>query len=152
MLEGQLEELNKAMLDHERKKLEIEFQNLADKEILRENLPKVKQEIERLYKIKKLDKCISETGTQAITKLGNEIADEVITSKLRDRFQQEIVKLAAEKVRVEIIRSGGKYGSPQYRISLLAKPDAKISFILVKGGTNLRCFGCFLNRIGNNQS
>ncbi len=45
MIERQLEELNKAMLDHERKKLEIEFQNLADKEILKKTCQKLNKKL-----------------------------------------------------------------------------------------------------------
>src|SRR3546814_8401890 len=45
----------------------------------------------------------------------------------------EIVRLAASKVRVEIVRSGGKYGSPQYQVRLFAKPDAKVHEILSEG-------------------
>src|SRR3546814_6616883 len=62
-----------------------------------------------------LTECAGDTATNTITKTGNDIADTVITPRLRDRFQEEIVRLAASKVRVEIVRSGGKYGSPQYQ-------------------------------------
>ena len=37
--------------------------------------------------------------------MGNDIADTVITPRLRDRFQEEIIRLVASKVRVEIVRS-----------------------------------------------
>ena len=62
------------------------------------------------------------TATTAITRLGNEIADNLITPRMRDRFQQEIVALAGNRVRVEVVRSGGKFGSPQYEVKLYANP------------------------------
>ena len=79
------------------------------------------KEIERQKAIRHIDQCIIETSTTAITKLGNDIADKVITPKLRDKFQEEVTKLSAEKVRVEILRSGGKYGVPHIEASSFCK-------------------------------
>ena len=67
--------------------------------------------------------------------------------KLRDRFQEEIVKLAAEKIRVEIVRSGGKYGSPQYQVRLFAKPDAKVQDILSEGEKTCVALAGFLTEL-----
>ena len=64
---------------------------------------------------------------------GHDIADKVITPKMRDQFQSEIVRLAAEKVRVEVVRSGGQFGSPQYQVRLFANPKAKVHIVLSEG-------------------
>src|SRR5690606_3999306 len=79
--------------------------------------------------------------------MGNDIADKVITPKLRDRFQEEIVRLAAEKVRVEIVRSGGRYGSPQYQIRLYAKPNAPVKAILSEGEQTCVALAAFLTEL-----
>src|SRR3546814_14127263 len=78
-------------------------------------LPVVTDEIQRLKTIQFLTECAGDTATNTITKMGNDIADTVITPRLRDRFQEEIVRLAASKVRVDIVRSGGKYGRSEER-------------------------------------
>lgn len=117
----------------ERRKLEVELAELTDRAILSQMLVIVEQEIQRLKQIQFLSDCMSDITTNSITNLGNAIADTLITPALRDRFLEEIVKLAAEKVRVEIVRSGGKYGSPRYQIKLLARPDAKVGEILSEG-------------------
>ncbi len=54
--------------------------------------------------------------TTAITNLGNKLANEVVTPQLRDRCVNKITSLASNKVRVEIARVGGRYGSPQYQV------------------------------------
>lgn len=115
------------------KKLQSDLDELKDRATLGTLLSVIDQEIRRLKLIHFLGKCIAETNTNAITKLGNDIADQQITPKLRDRFQEEIVKLAAEKVRVETVRSGGRYGSPQYQVRLFAKPEASVADILSEG-------------------
>src|SRR3546814_9131762 len=79
--------------------------------------------------------------------MGNDIAETVITPRLRDRFQEEIVRRAASKVRVEIVRSGGKYGSPQYQVRLFAKPDAKVHEILSEGEKTCVALAAFMTEL-----
>jgi energy-coupling factor transporter ATP-binding protein EcfA2 len=144
-------ELEKSTNQDELSKLQNEFDELNDRLILSDYLKNVEDEITRLKNINGLVKCVTETTTNAITKMGNDIADTVITPKLRDRFQEEIVKLAADKVRVEIVRSGGKYGSPQYQIRLFAKPDAKVSLILSEGEQTCVALASFLTELATSN-
>lgn len=140
-------ELEKSATADERKRLESELAELSDRVTLSSLLQSIREEIERLNMIHFLRQCAVDTATNAITKIGNDIADTVITPKLRDRFQEEIVKLAAEKVRVEIIRSGGKYGSPQYQVRLFAKPDARVHTILSEGEKTCVALASFLTEL-----
>ena len=117
----------------QRKKLEAEFAELADRATLYDIQQTVIDEIGRLKALNAIEQALQDTTTNAITKLGNDIADTVITPQLRDRFQEEIVKLAGHRVRVEIVRSGGRFGSPQYQVCLFAKPDAKVASVLSEG-------------------
>lgn len=141
------DELRRSAGAEERKKLEAELAELHDRSLLAASLPTVLEEIQRLGSIRFLAVCAGDTTTNAITKIGNEIADTVITPKMRDRFQEEIVKLAAEKVRVEIVRSGGKYGSPQYQVRLFAKPDAKVHDILSEGEKTCVSVAAFMTEL-----
>jgi energy-coupling factor transporter ATP-binding protein EcfA2 len=140
-------ELQKSAADVERKKLEAEHAELSDRALLGGMIQVVRDEIDRLKTIHFLGECLPDTTTTTITKIGNEIADTAITPKLRDRFQQEIVKLAADKVRVEIVRSGGKYGSPQYQVRLFAKPEAKVQDILSEGEKTCVALAAFLTEL-----
>lgn len=140
-------ELQKSATAEERTKLEAELAELGDRALLGAMIQTVREEVERLKTIHFLDECLGDTATNTITKVGNDIADSVITPKLRDRFQEEIVKLAAEKVRVEIVRSGGKYGSPQYQVRLFAKPNAKVQDILSEGEKTCVALASFLTEL-----
>lgn len=140
-------ELFNATIKENRVKLDNEFDELNDKINLNNNLDEIQNCIERLKKIDFINKCISTTSTTDITKLGNQIADTVITPILRDRFQEEVVKLAAERVRVEMVRSGGRYGASQYQVKLLAKPKAKINTILSEGEQTCVAFAAFLSEL-----
>jgi len=140
-------ELEKSATGEERKKLETDLAELSDRELLGGMMQTIEEEGARLKSIHFLEQCQTDTSTNTITKVGNDIADTVITPKLRDRFQEEIVKLAAEKVRVEIVRSGGKYGSPQYQVRLFAKPDAKVKDILSEGERTCVALAAFLTEV-----
>lgn len=137
-------ELQKAATGDERKSLETARQELAERAILHAHMPAIKAEIQRLKAIRFLDDCLADTTTNAITKLGNDIADGVLTPRLRDRFANEIIGLVGPSVRVEMVRSGGQYGSPQYQIRLLAKPDAKVPDILSEGEQTCVAIAAFL--------
>ena len=140
-------ELQKSATADERKKLERDLVELSDRALLGAMMQTVREEVDRLKTIEFLEQCIGDTSTNAITIVGNDIADTVITPKLRDRFLEEIVRLAADKVRVEIVRCGGKYGSPQYQVRLLAKPDAKVQDVLSEGEKTCVALAAFLTEL-----
>ncbi|UCM24987.1 AAA family ATPase [Ensifer adhaerens] len=120
------EELAAAADQSTRKLLENERDALRDRIALETLLPKAKAEVVRLADLDRVARCLTETNTKAITTLGNAIADEVVSPRIRDRFQEEIQKLAAGRVRVDVVRSGGRYGSPHYQVRLFANDRAKV--------------------------
>lgn len=140
-------ELLSSLSNENRKILENEFYELSDRRNVGNLLSIIQEEVMRLKNLDIIKKCILQTSTTAITKLGNSLADEIITPKLRDKFQEEIIKLTADKVRVELVRSGGKCGSPYYQIKLFVKPDAKIDTILSEGEQKCVAFAAFLTEL-----
>lgn len=123
--------------------------DLQDRKQSRELLEIAKTEIERLSELKRIEDCLRDTSTTAITRLGNEIADNLITPRMRDRFQQEIVALAGNRVRVEVVRSGGKFGSPQYEVKLYANPKAKVHDVLSEGEQTCVALASYLTELAN---
>lgn len=140
-------QLDAAAEEEGRRKLKLECDELNDRIAVPELLKTAKVEIERLRSLVLIKACIAETATNVITKLGNDIADNVITPKMRDQFQSEIVQLAAEKVRVEVVRSGGQFGSPQYQVRLFANPKAKVHMVLSEGEQTCVALAAFLTEL-----
>jgi hypothetical protein len=130
-----------------RARLEAERDELEDRLSLDPLLEKARAEVARLALLKRLGACTRETNTTAITNLGNAIADQVITPKIRDRFQEEIVGLAASRVRVEIVRAGGKYGSPVYQVKLFANKNAPVQMVLSEGEQTCVALAAFLTEL-----
>ena len=137
-------DLQKVATGDERKILEAERQELTDRATLHAHMPAIKAEVERLQVIRFLDNCLADTTTNAITTLGNKIADQVLTPRMRDKFSAEIIALVGANIRVEMVRAGGQYGSPQYQIRLLAKPDAKVAEVLSEGEQTCVAIAAFL--------
>lgn len=108
-----------------------------------------KVEITRLKALSLVEKCIGDTSTTAITRIGNEMADNLITPRMRDRFQQEITELAGSRVRVEVVRAGGKFGSPQYEVRLYASPKAKVHDVLSEGEQTCVALASYLTELAN---
>ncbi len=68
---------------------------------------------------------------------------------MRDRFQQEIVALAGNRVCVEVARSGGKFGSPQTEVKLKANPKAKVHDVLSEGEQTSAALASYLTELAN---
>jgi ABC-type transport system involved in cytochrome c biogenesis ATPase subunit len=146
-LRAYVEELVGATDPAARKRLKDELAELADRKALKGYLPVVTEEIQRLKLLGLISECIRDTTTTAITNLGNDIADRAITPAMRDRFQNEIVELAANRIRVEIVRSGGKFGSPQYQVRLFSNPGAKVHVVLSEGEQTCVALAAFLTEL-----
>ncbi|MCY4305178.1 MAG: AAA family ATPase [Aestuariivita sp.] len=139
-----------ASIDHEgRQRLEDERAELLDiKDAERFHTIAV-AEVERLKSLALVDACLKDMATTTITKLGNAIADDLITPLMQDRFQKEIVALADNRVRVKIERSGGKFGSPQYLVRLFASSDAKVENVLSEGEQTCVALASYLTELAN---
>jgi energy-coupling factor transporter ATP-binding protein EcfA2 len=147
-MEGDLrayaQELQEMSSGGTRKALESERDELAARVALATHIAAVRAEVTRLAAIKLLEDALLDTNTAAVTNLGNRIADQVLTPHLRDRFSAEIIGLVGAHVRVEMVRSGGQFGSPQYQIRLLAMPSAKVASILSEGEQTCVALAAFL--------
>lgn len=130
-----------------RQKLRAELEELTDRESALALLPIAEAEVARLKSLSIVEKCLSAIATHSITRLGNEIADNVITPKMRDRFHAEIVKLAADRVRVECVRTGGRFGCPRYQVQFLANTQAKVHEVLSEGEQTCVALAAFLTEL-----
>lgn len=137
-------ELEQAIDEEKLSALKSEKQELSDRLVLHAHFEAIKTEIERLKSIELINLCIAETKTRNITSLGNSIADDVITPQLRDRFLKEIIELVGNRFRVEVLRSGGNYGTPEYKVSLLSDPKRDVSTILSEGEQTCVAIASFL--------
>jgi hypothetical protein len=128
---------------------------LAERDELRDQKQKgtlreiAKTEVTRLKRIEMLDAALGDCASRAVTTFANKLADEFITARMRDRFQKEIVALADAQVRVELTRSGGKAGAPQFEVKLFADNKAKVHMVLSEGEQTCVALAAYLTELAN---
>jgi ParB/RepB/Spo0J family partition protein len=71
----------------------------------------------------------------------------LITSVMRQLVQDDNFKTLLRAEGIEIARVGGRYGSPQYQVRLLAKPDAKVLSVLSEGEQTCIALAAFLTEV-----
>ncbi|MEM9668899.1 MAG: AAA family ATPase [Pseudomonadota bacterium] len=133
----------------ERQALADELAELQDIKQARKLRDIAEVECARLKSFAIVDRCLSSVQTTAITRLGNSIADDLITPLMRDRFREEISELAGSRVRVEVVRKGGKFGSPQYGVQLYANPKANVADVLSEGEQTCVALASYLTELAN---
>lgn len=106
-------------------------------------------EIARLKRIEMLDAALGDCASRSVTIFANKLADDFITARMRDRFQHEIVALADAQVRVELTRSGGKSGVPQFEVKLFADSKAKAHLVLSEGEQTCVALAAYFTELAN---
>ena len=137
-------ELREAVDADKHAALLAEKNELLDRKTVRGYLDTIQDEIKRLQNISRIDELLAETNTRSITTLGNSIADDVVTPHLRDSFLKEVIGFVGNRFRVEIKRSGGSYGSPEYKVSFLSDPKRDVSTVLSEGEQTCVAIASFL--------
>jgi hypothetical protein len=78
----------------------------------------IKEEIKRLKTIAQYNEWIRKTDHTAISRKASEIAEKVITSEYIRRFNDELNKLGAKRIRVELVKTRAERGKVLHSIKL----------------------------------
>lgn len=132
-----------------RARLVIERDDLRDRKQKDALLGIAEAEVSRLKRIKRLEAALRDCASNAVTTFSNKLADDFITQRMRKRFKEEIVALADTQVRVEVKRSGGKAGAPQFEVKLFADEKAKVHMVLSEGEQTCVALASYLTELAN---
>lgn len=117
----------------ERQALYQEYQELSDRKWLAGVKDDVIAEIGRKKQLHELKQASRDTRQNEITTKSTELAEALVTDRLRGRFAQEVDHLGIAGLAVELKKERSQHGVPQFRVSLIHKPDAKAGSILSEG-------------------
>lgn len=133
---------------------EKDLLELTAKKWCSEQEVKILAEIERLKSIAQYDDLISQTTTNAITLQTNKISKVLITDKYIKRFNEELVFLGANSIKVELIKEGGGKGIVKHLIKLKDVESVKPADILSEGEYRIITLAAFLADVtgGNNSN
>lgn len=110
-----------------------EHQELSDRKWLAGVKDDVIAEIDRKKQLHELKQALRDTRQNEITTKSTELAEALVTDRLRGRFAQEVDHLGIAGLAVELKKERSQHGVPQFRVSLIHKPDAKAGSILSEG-------------------
>lgn len=138
----------------DRVQAEKDLLELTAKKWCSEQEVKILAEIQRLKTIAQYDDLLSQATTNAITIQTNKVSKVLITDKYIKRFNEELVFLGANNIKVEIIKEGGGKGSVKHLIKLKDVENVKPADILSEGEHRIITLAAFLADVtgGNNSN
>jgi AAA domain len=136
----------------ERKALKRERQELTDRRWLAGIKADVLAEIERKKQLVKLRDAQRDTVHTQITNKSSTLSESLVTNRLRGRFAQEIDRMHIAGLAVELRKTRTQHGVPQFRVTLIHKPDARAGEILSEGEHRCVALAAFLAELSTTDS
>jgi hypothetical protein len=127
-----------------------ELTELEAKEWTSQQEVAIKTEIQRLEKLAQYDIWCRATNTAHLTKKGSDLSEALITEAYIKRFNDELTKLGASRLRVELVKSRAVRGRTMHHIRLrgTATVSALPSQILSEGEARMVSLAAFLADVG----
>lgn len=128
-----------------RPQIEQKGKELASRKWLNQQRKNIDDEIIRLMAIQQLQEADRLTNTQALSKRKSMLAEELITKAYIERFQDELKRLKASRLAIELKKTRAEIGRVYHRIYLKnATKDVKTSDILSEGEFRIVSLAAFL--------
>ncbi|MDF7826482.1 AAA family ATPase [Pontiellaceae bacterium B12227] len=147
------QEAQRASQADERAALQQELRELKAREWLEGILENVPPEIDRLSLILKLDQCIGDVSTDAVTRKNTELTDEFVTETLCDAFAAELDSIGLNYLNTELVKVGGHYGMSRYQVQLTGvEQDARLMEVVSEGELRSIALSAFLAELSTSDS
>ncbi|MDD3029376.1 MAG: AAA family ATPase [Alphaproteobacteria bacterium] len=124
--------------------LVAEYNELVDRKWLSLIKNDVLAQIQRLKSIASLSRLVKETTTNRITALSTDLADALVTNRLRGRFSIEVNKLGIAGLAIELQQAKTSAGVPYFQVRLINKPSEPVGKILSEGEHRCVALAAFL--------
>jgi hypothetical protein len=121
-----------------------ELKEFEAREILRDQLGLVLEEIERKKRLAAYGLCLNDTTTNAITRKSTELTKQLVTDRLRDQFQEELKKLEFTHLAVEVKPVGGAKGALYHQLIFTNAPGVVVAKVLSEGEARTLSLASFL--------
>lgn len=130
----------------DRAKVEKELNELKAKKWTAQQATAINDEVARLKTIKELDRYIKSTGHADISLKAGKISEVAITDAYIKRFNEELEKLGAKRIRVELVKTRTENGKALHAVQLkgLNNQASKPMEILSEGERRIVSLAAFL--------
>lgn len=131
----------------DRKEAEKQKRNLEAKRWTAQQKDAIKSEVERLKKKLEYEHWKNQANSRPISVKAGEVAEKVITQAYVNRFNEELSKLGASHLKVELIKTRTKQGVALHRIRL-RNADESPEAVLSEGERRVVSLAAFLADVG----
>ena len=135
-----------------RQALKRDHQELQERKWLASVKNDVLAEIERKRLLARLRSALRDTVHTQISNKSSTLSEYLVTSRLRGRFAQEIARMDIAGLAVELRKTRTRHGVPQFRVSLIHKPDAKAGQVLSEGEHRCVALSAFLAELSTTEN
>jgi energy-coupling factor transporter ATP-binding protein EcfA2 len=125
-------------------KIANEIRELEAKKWVASQKDAIDFEIQRLNAIAEIAEWSKETSTIGLSKRASELSKTLITEAYVQRFNNELLKLGASRIKVELVKTGAKQGEVKHRVQLLGQGVRKVADILSDGEQRVVILAAFL--------
>jgi hypothetical protein len=132
-LAGEITQLRAAAQNDERRRVQSEVNELDDRIKLSPLKDMLKAQVARMIYSAVLDGVRADCDTTWITRKGGEVAEVVVTAKLRSDFAGNLGRLGFSAAPVEVKLGVGTVGQHPYRLALIAREDVPPGEVLSEG-------------------
>lgn len=127
-----------------RDKIKGSLKSLLAKKWLSEHRQNIADEVQRLRMLALIQAAKKQTNTKALSIKKGELAEALITDAFVRRFNTELRKLGASRIRVELVKSKVSKGRVLHKIQLRGAANNILSDVLSEGETRIVSIASFL--------
>ncbi len=147
------EELGKSALKFDedaklfdREKASKDLLELEARKWVSEQKEAIESEVKRLAEVQKLKEAMARASTAGISRRAGELSETLITAAYVERFNEELRKLGATRVQVELVRTRTQQGRSKHQVQLrdLQNPGIRPSEILSEGEHRIVALAAFM--------
>ncbi len=132
-LRRELTTLEKASTGEGRDALVQELNELSGRLSISQLGPALTREVERLTQDQQLDQAIQDCDTRGLTRKAGEVAEIILSGKLRSEFSQNLSRLRFSSTGVQVTLGKGSFGSHPYELQLMEDPQQSPDRVLSEG-------------------
>ena len=125
----------------------VELRELEARLMVKENLQRIFDEIERKKHLSAYRQCLDDATTQAITRKSTELTKALVTDQLRDTFKGELGKLDFTHLSVEVRSVGGAKGVLFHQVCFSNAPGVSVIDVLSEGESRALSLAAFLTEL-----
>ncbi|SBW01112.1 conserved hypothetical protein [uncultured delta proteobacterium] len=148
-LAAKYEEDSKSDKREENKK---KLTSLQARKWLSEHRAAIDEEVHRLKLLNQIQEAKKTTSTKALSQKKGELAEVLITEAFVQRFNEELKKLGAYRIKVELIKSKVSKGRVLHKLQLKGASRASLTEVLSEGESRIVSIAAFLADVTSKSS